>query len=47
MEQVRWGIIGLGNIALKFAESFQYTKNAKHKFNIVYESKIFLFAPTI
>ena len=29
MKQVRWGIIGLGNIALKFAEGFQYTKNAK------------------
>ncbi len=29
MKQVRWGIIGLGNIALKFSEGFQYTKNAK------------------
>ena len=29
MKQVRWGIVGLGNIALKFAEGFQYTKNAK------------------
>ena len=29
MKQVRWGIIGLGNIASKFAEGFQYTKNAK------------------
>ena len=29
MTQVKWGIIGLGNIALKFAEGFQYTKNAK------------------
>ena len=29
MKQVKWGIIGLGNIALKFAEGFQYTKNAK------------------
>ena len=29
MKQVNWGIIGLGKIALKFAESFQYTKNAK------------------
>ena len=29
MKQVRWGIIGLGNIALKFAEGFQHTKNAK------------------
>ena len=29
MKQVRWGIIGLGNIALKFAEGFQYTKNAE------------------
>ena len=29
MAQVKWGIIGLGNIALKFAEGFQYTKNAK------------------
>ena len=29
MVQVKWGIIGLGNIALKFSEGFQYTKNAK------------------
>ena len=29
MKQVKWGIIGLGNIALKFAEGFQYTKNAR------------------
>ncbi len=29
MTQVKWGIIGLGNIALKFSEGFQYTKNAK------------------
>jgi len=29
MAQVKWGIIGLGNIALKFSEGFQYTKNAK------------------
>ena len=29
MGQVKWGIIGLGNIASKFAEGFQYTKNAK------------------
>jgi predicted dehydrogenase len=29
MKQIKWGIIGLGNIALKFAEGFQYTKNAK------------------
>ena len=29
MAQVKWGIIGLGNIALKFAEGFQYAKNAK------------------
>jgi len=29
MKQVKWGIIGLGNISLKFAEGFQYTKNAK------------------
>ena len=29
MKQVKWGIIGLGNIASKFAEGFQYTKNAK------------------
>ena len=29
MKQVKWGIIGLGNIALKFAEGFQYIKNAK------------------
>ena len=29
MKQVKWGIIGLGNIALKFAEGFQYTENAK------------------
>ena len=29
MKQVKWGIIGLGNIAMKFAEGFQHTKNAK------------------
>ena len=29
MVQVKWGIMGLGNIALKFSEGFQYTKNAK------------------
>ena len=29
MKQVKWGIIGLGDIALKFAEGFQYIKNAK------------------
>ena len=29
MAQVKWGIIGLGNIALKFAEAFQYVNNAK------------------
>ena len=29
MAQVKWGIMGLGNIALKFSEAFQYTKNAK------------------
>ena len=29
MKRIKWGIIGLGNIALKFSEGFQYTKNAK------------------
>ena len=29
MKQVKWGIIGLGNIASKFAEGFKYTNNAK------------------
>jgi predicted dehydrogenase len=29
MKQIRWGIIGLGNIASKFAEGFNYAKNAK------------------
>ena len=28
MKQVNWGIIGLGNIALKFAESFKFIDNA-------------------
>ena len=29
MKQVKWGIIGLGGIASKFADGFQFTKNAK------------------
>ncbi len=29
MKQVKWGIIGLGNIALKFAEGFKNIDNAK------------------
>ena len=29
MKQIKWGIIGLGKIASKFAEGFQYTNNAK------------------
>jgi len=29
MKQVRWGIIGLGGIASKFADGFQFTKNAR------------------
>ena len=29
MRQVNWGIIGLGNIAEKFAQGFQFLKNAK------------------
>jgi len=29
MKQVKWGIIGLGNMALKFAEAFKNVKNAK------------------
>ena len=29
MKQVNWGIIGLGNIALKFADAFKNVKNAK------------------
>jgi predicted dehydrogenase len=31
MKKINWGIIGLGNIALKFAQAFQYTKNARLK----------------
>ena len=29
MKQVNWGIVGLGNIALKFAEGFKNLDNAK------------------
>ncbi len=29
MRHVKWGIIGLGNIATKFAEAFKYSTNAK------------------
>ena len=29
MQQVNWGIIGLGAIALQFANSFNFVKNAK------------------
>ena len=29
MQKVNWGIIGLGNIALKFAEGFKNIENAK------------------
>ena len=29
MKQINWGIIGLGNIALKFADAFKNVKNAK------------------
>jgi len=29
MEKVNWGIIGLGNVANKFAESFKYSVNGK------------------
>ena len=29
MKQVNWGIIGLGNIALKFAEAFKNLNNSK------------------
>ena len=29
MKQVKWGIIGLGGIASKFADGFQFTKNAR------------------
>jgi len=29
MKQINWGIIGLGNIALKFADAFKNIKNAK------------------
>ena len=29
MKQIKWGIIGLGKIASKFAEGFKYTNNAK------------------
>ena len=30
-QNINWGIIGLGNIALRFAEAFQDTKNSKLK----------------
>ena len=29
MKQINWGILGLGNIALKFAEAFKSVKNAR------------------
>ena len=29
MKQINWGIIGLGNIALKFADGFKNLNNAK------------------
>ena len=29
MRKVNWGIVGLGNIAEKFADAFQFSKNAK------------------
>jgi predicted dehydrogenase len=29
VKQVKWGIIGLGNVALQFADAFRYVKNAK------------------
>ena len=29
MKQINWGIIGLGKVALQFAEAFKYSKNAK------------------
>jgi len=29
VKQVKWGIIGLGNVALQFADAFKYTENAK------------------
>ena len=29
MEKVNWGIIGLGNVANKFADSFKFSLNAK------------------
>ena len=29
MKQVKWGIIGLGNVALNFAEGFKFTENAE------------------
>ena len=29
MKQVNWGIVGLGNIAEKFAEAFKFSENAK------------------
>ena len=29
MDQVNWGIIGLGAVALQFAKSFKFANNAK------------------
>ena len=31
MEEINWGIIGLGNIAEKFIEGFKNVENAKLK----------------
>ena len=31
MKQVNWGIIGLGKIALNFAEGFSFTDSARIK----------------
>ena len=31
MKKISWGIIGLGNMALQFADAFKYVKNASLK----------------
>ena len=31
MKKISWGIIGLGNMALQFADAFKYVKNANLK----------------
>jgi len=35
MKQVKWGIIGLGGIASKFADGFQFTKKLDYLLYLV------------